>query len=92
MLTRLVRKNSGRQGPATLFPKHIASITEMRGSHKVLGKLGAEPVAVLKKRALVVYFVPAEAISNEAHRRVRCAKSRQVESRVTQLPDRYWTI
>ena len=35
---------------------------------QVLEKSGGEPVAVLKNSALVGYFVPAEAISNEAHR------------------------
>ena len=34
----------------------------------VLEKSGGEPVAVLKNSALVGYFVPAEAILNEAHR------------------------
>ena len=52
---------------ATLLTKHIASITEMREPHKVLEKSGGEPVAVLKNSALVGYFVPAEAISNETH-------------------------
>ena len=53
---------------ATLLTKHIASMTEMREPHKVLEKSGGEPVAVLKNSALVGYFVPAEAISNETHR------------------------
>jgi antitoxin StbD len=34
----------------------------------VLEKSGGEPVAVLRNSALVGYFVPAEAISNETHR------------------------
>ncbi len=53
---------------ATLFTRNIASMTEMREPHKVLEKSGGEPVAVLKNSALVGYFVPAEAISNEPHR------------------------
>lgn len=53
---------------ATLLTRHIASMTEMREPHKVLEKSGGEPVAVLKNSALVGYFVPAEAISNEQHR------------------------
>jgi antitoxin StbD len=53
---------------ATLLTKHIASMTEMREPHRVLEKSGGEPVAVLKYSALVGYFVPAEAISNESHR------------------------
>lgn len=53
---------------ATLLTKHIASMTEMREPHKVLEKSGGEPVAVLKNSALVGYFVPAEAVSGEAHR------------------------
>jgi antitoxin StbD len=40
----------------------------MREPHKVLEKSGGEPVAVLKNSALVGYFVPAEAISNEQRR------------------------
>ena len=52
----------------TLLTKHIASMTEMREPHKVLEKSGGEPVAVLKNSALVGYFVPASAISNELHR------------------------
>lgn len=52
----------------TLLTKHIASMTEMREPHKVLEKSGGEPVAVLKNSALVGYFVPASAISNESHR------------------------
>tara|TARA_B110000977_G_scaffold111516_1_gene144657 strand:- start:104 stop:319 length:216 start_codon:yes stop_codon:yes gene_type:complete len=43
-------------------------MTEMREPHKVLEKSRGEPVAVLKNSALVGYFVPAEAISNEQHR------------------------
>ena len=52
----------------TLLTKHIASMTEMREPHKVLEKSCGEPVAVLKNSALVGYFVPASAISNESHR------------------------
>ena len=52
----------------TLLTKHIASITAMREPHKVLEKSGGEPVAVLKNSALVGYFVPASATSNESHR------------------------
>ena len=52
----------------TLLTKHIASMTEMREPHKVLEKSGGEPVAVVKNSALVGYFVPASAISNELHR------------------------
>ena len=52
----------------TLLTKHIASMTEMREPLKVLEQSGGEPVAVLKNSALVGYFVPAEAISNESHR------------------------
>ena len=52
----------------TLLTKHIASMTEMREPHKVLEKSGGEPVAVLKNSALVGYFVPAQAISDETHR------------------------
>ena len=55
---------------ATLLTKHIASMTEMREPHKVLEKSGGEPVAVLKNSALVGYFVPVQAISNEHHRLV----------------------
>ena len=51
-----------------LLTKHIAAMTEMREPHKVLEKSGGEPVAVLQNSALVGYFVPAKAISNEAHR------------------------
>ena len=53
---------------ATLLTRNIASMTEMREPHKVLEKSGGEPVAVLKNSALVGYFVPAEAISEEQHR------------------------
>jgi antitoxin StbD len=53
---------------ATLLTRNIASMTEMREPHKVLEKSRGEPVAVLKNSALVGYFVPAEAISNEQHR------------------------
>ena len=53
---------------ATLLTKHIASMTEMREPHKVLEKSGGEPVAVLKNSALVGYFVPAQAVSDTAHR------------------------
>jgi len=53
---------------ATLLTKHIASMTEMREPHKVLEKSGGEPVAVLENSALVGYFVPAAAVSNESHR------------------------
>ena len=55
---------------ATLLTRNIASMTEMREPHKVLEKSGGEPVGVLKNSALVSYFVPAEAISNEQHRTV----------------------
>ena len=51
----------------TLLTKHIASMTEMREPLKVLEKSGGEPVAVRKNSALVGYFVPAEAISNESY-------------------------
>ena len=53
---------------ATLLTKHIVPLAEMCEPHKVLEKSGGEPVAVLKNSALVGYFVPAEAISNETHR------------------------
>ena len=53
---------------ATLLTRNIASMTEMREPHKVLEKSRGELVAVLKNSALVGYFVPAEAISNEQHR------------------------
>jgi antitoxin StbD len=53
---------------AILLTRHIASMTEMREPHKVLDKLGGEPVAVLENSALVGCFVPAEAISNVQHR------------------------
>ena len=53
---------------ATLLTRNIVSMTEMREPHKILEKSGGEPVAVLKNSALVGYFVPAEAISNEQHR------------------------
>ena len=52
---------------ATLLTRNIASMTEMREPHKVLEKSGGEPVAILRNSALVGYFVPAEAISNEQH-------------------------
>jgi len=54
---------------ATLLTKHIVSLAEMREPHKVLEKSGGEPVAILHDSALVGYFVPAAAISNETHRR-----------------------
>jgi len=53
---------------ATLLTKHIVSVAEMREPHKVLEKSGGEPVAILHGSALVGYFVPAVAISNETHR------------------------
>lgn len=53
---------------AVLLTRHIASMTEMREPHKVLEKSGGEPVAVLKKSALVGYCVPAEAVCHEPHR------------------------
>ncbi|MDP6969243.1 MAG: hypothetical protein QGG88_09030 [Gammaproteobacteria bacterium] len=52
----------------TLLTRNIATMTEMREPHKVLEKSGGEPVAILRNSALVGYFVPAEAVSNEAHR------------------------
>ena len=52
----------------TLLTRNIATITEMREPHKVLKRSGGEPVAILRNSALVGYFVPAEAISNEQHR------------------------
>jgi antitoxin StbD len=52
---------------ATLLTKHIVSVAEMREPHKVLEKSGGEPVAILHGSALVGYFVPAVAISNERH-------------------------
>ena len=53
---------------ATLLTRNVASMTEIRKPHKVLEKSVGEPVAVLKNSALVGYFVPAEAISEEQHR------------------------
>ena len=61
---------------ATLLTRNITSMTEMRGPQKVLEKSGGEPVEVLKNSALVSYFVPAEAISNEQHRTVSLDKIR----------------
>ena len=61
----------------TLLTKHIASMTEMREPHKVLEKSGGEPVAVVKNSALVGYFVPASAISNESHHQ---ASMEQIEA------------
>ena len=52
----------------TLLTRNIATMTEMREPHKVLKRSGGEPVAILRNSALVGYFVPAEAISNERHR------------------------
>ena len=52
----------------TLLTRNIATMTEMREPHKVLKRSGGEPVAILRNSALVGYFVPAEAISNEQHR------------------------
>lgn len=52
----------------TLLTRNIATMTEMREPHKVLENSGGEPVAILRNSALVGYFVPAEAISNEQHR------------------------
>lgn len=51
-----------------LLTRHIASMTEMREPHKVIEKSNGEPVAVLKNSALVGYFVPAQAISDESDR------------------------
>ncbi len=51
-----------------LLTPHIATMTEMREPHKVLERAGGKPVAILKNSALVGYFVPAEAISPQAHR------------------------
>ena len=62
---------------ATLLTRNIASMTEMRKPHKVLEKSGGEPVAVLKNSALVGYFVPAEAISEEQHRTASIEEIRQ---------------
>ena len=67
---------------ATLLTRNITSMTEMRGPQKVLEKSGGEPVGVLKNSALVSYFVPAEAISNEQHRTASIEEIRQsLESR-----------
>ncbi len=52
----------------TLLTRNIATMTEMREPHKVLENSGGEPVAILRNSALVGYFVPAEAISNQQHR------------------------
>ena len=52
----------------TQLTRNIATMTEMREPHKVLKRSGGEPVAILRNSALVGYFVPAEAISNEQHR------------------------
>ena len=52
----------------TLLTRNIATMTEMREPHKVLKRSGGEPVAILRNSALVGYFVPAEAISNERYR------------------------
>ena len=51
-----------------LLTPHIASMTEMREPHKVIEQSNGEPVAVLKNSALVGYFVPVQAISDESHR------------------------
>lgn len=53
---------------ATLLTRNVVSMAEVREPHKVLEKSGGETVAVLKNSALVGYFVPAEAISEEQHR------------------------
>jgi len=52
----------------TLLTRNIATMTEMREPHKVLKKSGGEPVAILRNSALVGYFVPADAVSNQQHR------------------------
>ena len=52
----------------TQLTRNIATMTEMREPHKVLKRSGGELVAILRNSALVGYFVPAEAISNEQHR------------------------
>ena len=53
---------------ATLLTKHIVPLVEMCELHKVLEKCGGELVAILHGSALVGYFVPVVAISNETHR------------------------
>ena len=77
---------------ATLLTRNIASMTEMREPHKVLEKSGGEPVAVLKNSALVGYFMPAEAISEEQHRTARLTKPDTALSPVRQSPSQHWTI
>ena len=52
----------------TLLTRNIATMTEMREPHKVLKRSGGEPVAILRNSALVGYFVPADAVSNQQHR------------------------
>lgn len=53
---------------ATLLTRNIASMTEMREPHKVLEKAAGQPVAILRNSALVGYFVPAEAVSEQPSR------------------------
>ncbi|MDP3961290.1 MAG: hypothetical protein Q8Q26_14740 [Pseudorhodobacter sp.] len=51
-----------------LATPQIATMTELREPQKVFDRAGGQPVAILKNSALVGYLVPAEAVSQVAHR------------------------
>lgn len=43
-----------------LLTPHIATMTELREPHKVLGRAKGQPMAILKSSEVVAYLIPAE--------------------------------
>ena len=64
-----------------LLTPNIATMTEMREPHKVLERANGQPVAILKNSALVGYFVPADAVGEEAQATPTLAEAMEVMAR-----------
>ena len=54
--------------PGPVLTPHICTPPELREPHKVPGRAGGQPVAILRNAALVGCPVPAEAVEHPAHR------------------------
>lgn len=47
-----------------LLTKLVASIGELRQPNKLIAQAGNQPVAILKRNAVIGYFVPKGAVEN----------------------------
>jgi antitoxin StbD len=50
----------------SLLTSKIASLTELRDPAKVLERAGSSPVAIMNRGRCVGYFVPVEAVQEQA--------------------------